>query len=72
MGGFKAANTTKKESFSTKFSSSALNKRREDKLNKGLEMQYEHAWETTRQKRGKGLGYDESLDMKDKPSFSFT
>ncbi|XP_057293346.1 lysine-rich nucleolar protein 1-like [Hydractinia symbiolongicarpus] len=66
MGGFKATNMNKKAAFSTV----ALDKKSEERLNLGLEKQYERALETTRNCRGIGLGFSNSK-REEKPSFSF-
>ena len=70
MGGFKESNLTKKGS-TKKFASSALSGKKEAKLNQGLAAQFDQAFETTKQKRGLGLGYDPSEDDNGKPSFNF-
>jgi len=63
MGGKKKGATGDTEgTFKQKFASQALNQTEEQDLNAGLQKQYNDAWETTRQKRGLGLGYDENLD----------
>lgn len=66
MGGFKATNVNKKSAFSTV----ALDKKSEERLNLGLEKQYERALDTTRNCRGIGLGFSNSK-KDEKPSFSF-
>ncbi len=51
-----------------KFSSVAMDVNEEAKLNQKLEHQYQQAFDTTRMKRGQGLGYD-SLQDKDMKTF---
>ncbi len=74
LGGFKNASkesNLKKPSLLTglkKFSSVAMSSVEEEKMNKKLEDQYHQAFDTTRMKRGQGLGYDASQD-KDRKSF---
>ena len=68
MGGFKKSNI---DSGKQKFSTFALDQKREEKLNNKLLNQYEQAWETTREKRGKGLGFSEDVSDEKKPSFSW-
>eukprot|EP00112_Aurelia_sp_Birch-Aquarium-sp1_P009917 Seg2146.2 transcript_id=Seg2146.2/GoldUCD/mRNA.D3Y31 product="Lysine-rich nucleolar protein 1" protein_id=Seg2146.2/GoldUCD/D3Y31 len=66
LGGFKKKGNTvdEKKGFSglKKFSTAAMSKTQEENLNKGLEMQYEHAFDTSRNKRGLGLGYEPAQD----------
>jgi len=66
LGGFKNK-TDGKSSESVlhglkKFNSAAMNKDEEEKLNKKLETQYQHAFDTSRNRKGCGLGYDASHD----------
>ena len=58
MGGFKKSNTND-QSAAKSFASKALDARRQERLYKGLENQYEQAFQTSRQNRGKGLGFSQ-------------
>ena len=66
LGGFKNKGNTigEKKGFSglKKFSTAAMSRTQEEKLNKGLEKQYEYAFDTSRNKRGLGLGYEPVQD----------
>eukprot|EP00794_Sanderia_malayensis_P009095 gene9095-10066_t len=72
LGGFKnpnkESNIPNKFGGLKKFSSAAMSSNEEEKLNKKLESQYKQAFDTTRMKRGQGLGYDQCHD-KDIKSF---
>ena len=59
MGGFKKSNTTedKKSAASSSFAFKALDAKRQERLYKGLEHQYDQAFQTTKMNRGKGLGF---------------
>lgn len=70
LGGFKKGNTDSnfKPAGKPKFSSAAMDKTEEEKLNQKLETQYQQAFDTTRKRRGLGLGYEPAQD-KDIKSF---
>ena len=55
LGGFKSGN---KDSAKT-FASKALDAKKQEKLYKGLENQYDQAFQTSKVNRGKGLGFSE-------------
>ena len=59
MGGFKKSNTAdeKKAAASSSFAFKALDAKRQERLYKGLEHQYDQAFQTTKMNRGKGLGF---------------
>jgi len=60
MGGFKKSNTAdekKSASASSSFAFKALDAKRQERLYKGLEHQYDQAFQTTKMNRGKGLGF---------------
>jgi len=57
MGGYKKANTDSNSN--AEGSTKALDARRQERLYKGLENQYEQAFQTSRLNRGKGLGFSE-------------
>ncbi|XP_047143615.1 uncharacterized protein ZC262.2 isoform X1 [Hydra vulgaris] len=71
LGGYKSSNIEKQEK--KKFSNFAFSKKKEERLNDNLEKQYETAWSITREKRGLGLGFDNSATNEEKkPSFSWS
>ena len=44
----------------------AMGQKEAESLEKKLQNQYEHAWETTKKRRGLGLEYDPTNDPKNK------
>ena len=80
LGGFKKQtnDTGNMQLGLKKFNSAAMSKDEEEHLNQKLETQYQQAFDTSRKRKGFGLGYDASQDKdikkfhidKEKPSKS--